>query len=273
MIAIKNVSYCYPREARPVLSNINLEIRENEILGIIGRNASGKSTLARLLNGIIIPTAGQVEVDGLKSTVPENLGPIREKVALLLAEPDNQLVSSLVEEDVAFGPENWGLASHEIRKRVDTALQMVSMEDYAKYPPYLLSGGQKQRVCIAGLLAMRPKYMVLDEPTAMLDPQGKKEVRNILGRLKAREGLSIVIISHELEELLQADRLIWLEDGEIKLEDHSRNLLTRVEILREAGLEGLEISRLIEEINEKGFAVPGDIVSPAGLVEELCRLK
>lgn len=273
MITIKNVSYCYPGEERPALRNINLEIRENEILGIIGRNASGKSTLTRLLNGIIIPSAGQVEVDGLDSSVPENLGPIRQKVALLLSEPDNQLVSNLVEEDVAFGPENLGLASHKIRKRVDTALQMVSMEDYAKYPPYLLSGGQKQRVCIAGLLAMQPKYMVLDEPTSMLDPQGKKEVRNILGQLKAKAGLSIIIISHEFEELLQADRLVWLEEGEIKLQDRSRNLLTRVEVLREAGLEGLEISRLIEQINRAGYAVPGDIISPVGLVEELCRLK
>lgn len=273
MITLKNVSYCYPREERPALRNINLEIRENEIMGIIGCNASGKSTLVRLLNGLIIPTTGQVVVDGLKSSVPENLALIRQKVALLRAEPDNQLVTNLVEEDVAFGPENWGLASHEIRKRVDTALKMVSMEDYAKYPPYLLSGGQKQRVCIAGLLVMRPKYMVMDEPTAMLDPQGKKEVRKILSQLKVWEGLTIIIISHELEELLQADRLVWLEDGEIKLQDRSRNLLTRVEVLREAGLEGLEISRLIEQINKAGYAIPGDILSPAGLVEEICRLK
>lgn len=273
MISIRNASYCYPQGERPALRNINLDIRENEILGIIGRNASGKSTLARLLNGVVIPSTGQVEIDGLSSAIPENRGLIKQKVALLLAEPDNQFVSNLVEEDVAFGPENLGLAPSEIRRRVDTALQMVSMEDYAKYPPYLLSGGQKQRVCIAGLLAMRPKYMVLDEPTAMLDPQGKKEVRKILGELKEQEGLSIIIISHELEELLQADRLVWLEQGQIKLQDSSRNLLARVDVLRNAGLGGLEISRLIEQLNMAGYDIPSDILSPSELVEELCRLR
>ncbi|MDD2620263.1 MAG: energy-coupling factor transporter ATPase [Syntrophomonadaceae bacterium] len=273
MIAVRNASYCYPDEGQFALKRISLDIKEKEILGVIGRNASGKSTLARLLNGIIIPVNGQVEVDGLDSAVPENIELIRQKVALLQSEPDNQLVSNIVEEDVAFGPENLGLESNEIRKRVDTALQMVSMEDYAKYPPYLLSGGQKQRVCIAGMLAMQPKYMILDEPTTMLDPQGKKDVRRTLAKLKQEQSLSIIVISHDFDELLQTDRLVIIDQGEIILEGNSRDLLVQMDVLRSVGLKGLEITRLIEEINKSGYGIAKNILNANRLVEELCRLK
>ena len=176
MIRLSDVTYTYPQSKEPAVKKISLTIRKKEFIAIMGRNGSGKSTLARLINGLLMPDLGEVTVDGLSSLKPENLVEIRKRVGLLFPDPDSQLLSNLVEEEIAFGPENLGLNPIEIGKRVDTALKMVSMEDYAKYPPYLLSGGQKQKLCIASLLAMQPAYLVLDEPFSMLEPRGRKDL-------------------------------------------------------------------------------------------------
>ncbi|MEN6351101.1 MAG: energy-coupling factor transporter ATPase [Syntrophomonas sp.] len=273
MIQLKKAGYSYYGSDSPALRDINLDIGDREFVAIMGRNASGKSTLARLFNGILLPTGGIVEIDGLVTADAKNLKAIRRKVALLLSEPDNQLLSNLVEEDVAFGPENLGLDPIEIRKRVDTALKMVCMEDYAKHPPYLLSGGQKQRVCIAGILAMKPSYMILDEPTAMLDPIGRREVMNTLLKLR-EEGIAIVLITHNVEEILPADRVVLMEEGCIKMECRPRELIAERKLLQALGLEPLEISSLIYYLNKAaGTKIAGDIYDPELLVEELCRLR
>ena len=274
MIRLRNITYSYPNNKDLALKNLSLEIGEKEFLAIVGRNGSGKSTLARLLNGSLLPASGQVEVDGLDTAISTNGVNIRKRVGLLLPVPDNQLVSNIVEEDVAFGPENIGLAPDEIRYRVDTALKMVSMEDYAKHPPYLLSGGQKQRICIAGLLALRPKYMVLDEPSSMLDPRARAEVLKVLLEVKEKTGIAIILITHRLEEVLDADRIAILEDGELKIVAPPSGILHDTTYLREIGLEPLEISVLIEHINKKcGSKIRSDIYKIDQLVEELCLLQ
>ncbi|HEX3010941.1 MAG TPA: ATP-binding cassette domain-containing protein, partial [Syntrophomonadaceae bacterium] len=192
MIKLQDVSYYYSGAACPAIDSVSLTIEQGEFIAVMGRNASGKSTLARLLNGLLTPRMGQVTVDGLDTRDRNAVKSIRKKVGLLFPDPDDQIISNLVEEDVAFGPENIGLSSQQIRYRVDTALAKVSMEDFAKYPPYLLSGGQKQRVCIAGILAVQPQYMVLDEPAAMLDPHGRKQVMETLCKLNREEGMALV---------------------------------------------------------------------------------
>lgn len=274
MIRVKNIYYSYPNKGDLALKNLSLDIGQNEFLAIVGRNGSGKSTLARMLNGTLIPDNGKVEVDGLDTVTSENLIAIRKKVGLLLPVPDNQLISNIVEEDVAFGPENLGLAPNEIKNRVDTALKMVSMEDFAKHPPYLLSGGQKQKVAIAGILAIRPDYMVLDEPVSMLDPRGRIEVLNSISDIKKVTGISVIMVTHRIEEVLRADRIAFLESGEIKKVCSPASILQHTDELKQLGVEPLEITTLLKQINNScGQKIRQNIFNIDELVDELCRLR
>ena len=271
MIRLSGVSYTYPHGERPAIKNISLGINGNEFIAIMGRNGSGKSTLARLLNGLLLPGQGDVSVDGLSSSRPENLLSIRKKVGLLFPDPDSQLLANLVEEEVAFGPENLGLEPAEIRKRVDTALKMVSMEDYVKYPPYLLSGGQKQRICIASLLAMQPDYLILDEPFSMLDPRGRKDLLTLLKKMREQQGITLVLITHSLEEAMQAEQIIIVDNGQIHTIGAPADIMTMGAQLTQLGIEPLEISNFIGELNRNpGVKIPADITDIESLVDILC---
>lgn len=273
MIRLKGVSYTYPRSKEPAVKEVSLTISENAFIAIMGRNGSGKSTLARLLNGLLSPDIGEVTIDELSTLKPENLVEVRKKVGLLFPDPDSQLLSNLVEEEIAFGPENLGLSPMEIRIRVDTALKMVSMEDYAKYPPYLLSGGQKQKLCIASLLAMQPTYLVLDEPFSMLDPRDRKDLLASLLTMRQELNITLILITHDLEDVIQADQIIIMEQGEIIKATHPREILkmgTRVATL---GIECLESSSFIEQLErEIGASLAYDITEIESLVEAICHL-
>ena len=273
MISLEGVSYTYPQSKEPAVKKICLTIRENEFIAIMGRNGSGKSTLARLLNGLLQPDMGEVKVDGLSSLQPENLVEIRKRVGLLFPDPDSQLLSNLVEEEIAFGPENLGLNPMEIRTRVDTALKMVSMEDYAKYPPYLLSGGQKQKLCIASLLAMQPAYLVLDEPFSMLDPRGRKDLLTLLLTMRQELNISLILITHNLEDAIQADRIVIMDKGEVIHAGPPGEILNMGTSIRSQGIEPLELSSFIEQLEqEAGIDIAQDIANIESMVEAICRL-
>ncbi len=273
MISLEGVSYTYPQSKEPAVKKICLTIRENEFIAIMGRNGSGKSTLARLLNGLLQPDMGEVKVDGLSSLQPENLVEIRKRVGLLFPDPDSQLLSNLVEEEIAFGPENLGLSPMEIRKRVDTALKMVSMEDYAKYPPYLLSGGQKQKLCIASLLAMQPAYLVLDEPFSMLDPRGRKDLLTLLLTMRQDLNISLILITHSLEDAIQADRIVIMDKGEVIHAGPPGEILNMGTSISSLGIEPLELSSFIEQLEqEAGIDIAQDIANIESMVEAICRL-
>jgi len=273
MISLEGVSYTYPQSQRPALKNINLTIREKEFVAIMGRNGSGKSTLTRLLNGLLLPNAGEVTIDGLSSLNLENLVEIRKRVGLLFPDPDSQLLSNLVEEEIAFGPENLGLHPLEIRKRVDTALKMVSMEDYAKYPPYLLSGGQKQKLGIASILAMQPAYLVLDEPFSMLDPRGRKELLGLLLTMGRELNITLILITHNLADAIQADQIVVMDNGEVIHTSPSEEILNMGTSISPWGIEPLELSSFIGQLEqEAGIDIAQDVANIESLVEAICRL-
>jgi len=273
MISLEGVSYTYPQSQRPALKNINLTIREKEFVAIMGRNGSGKSTLTRLLNGLLLPDTGEVTIDGLSSLNLKNLVEIRKRVGLLFPDPDSQLLFNLVEEEIAFGPENLGLHPIEIRRRVDTALKMVSMEDYAKYPPYLLSGGQKQKLCIASLLAMQPAYLVLDEPFSMLDPRGRKDLLTLLLTMRQELNISLILITHNLEDAIQADRIVIMDKGEVIHAGPPGEILNMGTSISSLGIEPLELSSFIEQLEqEAGIDIAQDIANIESMVEAICRL-
>jgi len=242
----------------PVLKEIDLTIEPGSFVAVVGHNGSGKSTLAKLSNGILLPTGGKVYVEGLDTTDRELLLEIRRRVGVVFQNPDNQIVSNLVEDDVAFAPENLGLPPEEIRRRVDEALRAVDMYDYRLHAPHLLSGGQKQRVAIAGVIAMRPRLIVLDEPTAMLDPQGRKEVMDTVKRLCRDHGITIALITHHMNECIDADRLIVLSDGEIVLDGTPVQVFAQVEKLTNLGLAPPETTALLFALGQAGFDVPLD---------------
>lgn len=273
MISLEGISYTYPQSKEPAIKKISLTIRENEFIAIMGRNGSGKSTLARLLNGLLRPNMGEVTVDGLSSLQPENLVEIRKRVGLLFPDPDSQLLSNLAEEEIAFGPENLGLNPMEIRKRVDTALKMVSMEDYAKYPPYLLSGGQKQKLCIASLLAMQPTYLVLDEPFSMLDPLNRKELLGLLLTMRRELNITLILITHNLEDAIQADQIIIMDQGEVISTAHPQEILKIGTRIASLGIEPLELSSFIDQLERTtGASIAYDITEIESLVEAICHL-
>ncbi|KUG04170.1 hypothetical protein ASZ90_018390 [hydrocarbon metagenome] len=274
MITVEQVSFSYSNNESRIIKDVDLEIAEHEFVAVIGNNGSGKTTLAKLLNGLYIPDAGRILVDGLDSKVPENRILIKQKVGMLFAEADKQLISSTVEEDVAFGPENLDLTQNEIRARVDNALKLLSMEDFSKHPPYLLSGGQKQKVGIAGLLAMKPSYLVLDEPASMLDERGKEEVFQALWQLNKNEGIAVVLITHELPPALKADRIVFMESGQIKKQCRPEQIMYKPELLRAMQIQPLDISCFIEAFNTVSTGLlPIEINDVDKLVEEICQLK
>lgn len=254
------------------LKNINLTIRQGEYVGLIGMNGSGKTTLARLINGLIQPTAGKVYVKGLDTADRSSLNEIRHLVGMVFQNPDNQIISSIVEEDIAFGPENLRLPPSEVKERIDWALQAVGLAELRHHAPYLLSGGQKQKVTIASALAMRPACLVLDEPTSMLDPRGREELIINLKELNEKHGITIILISHNMEDVVDAQRLIVLDDGAVCLEGAPCEVFTSEEYLISTGLKPPEIVQLANGLRKRGHAIDKKIISMQQMVEYICQL-
>ena len=260
IISFQDVSFSY-EEGAPVLEHLNLDIRPGSFVAILGHNGCGKSTAAKLMNGLLVPKAGRVLVDGIDTADEENLLEIRRRVGMVFQNPDNQIVANVVEEDVAFAPENLGVPSEEIRSRVDEALKLVGMYEYRSHAPHLLSGGQKQRVAIAGVIAMRPECIVLDEPTAMLDPQGRKEVISTIERLNRESGITVVLITHHMTEAIRAQRVIVMDEGRILTDGTPKQVFTQVELLKSAGLTVPATTELLYDLNRAGFCLPLDALS------------
>ncbi len=251
------------------LRGVSLDIYEGEYVVVLGHNGSGKSTLARLLNGQNHPTTGEVWVKEMNTKDPKYTWEIRKTCGMVFQNPDNQLVATIVEEDVAFGPENLGIPNPALRERVEEALELVDMMKYRKHAPNLLSGGQKQRIAIAGILAMRPDCIILDEPTAMLDPNGRKEITKTIRRLNREEGKTVVYITHYMEEAVEADRIVVLNDGRIELEGTPREVFSQVEKMKELRLDVPQVTELAFDLNRAGFDVPMDILTVEELVKAL----
>ena len=272
MICIDNISFKYDEAGAYALKNVSLEINSGEMIAIVGHNGSGKSTLAKHLNGLLLPTEGDVRVDG-DSTRDENaLNSIRRRVGMVFQNPDNQIVTTVVEEDVGFGPENIGVPTEEILERVDEALKAVRMAEYAKSAPNMLSGGQKQRVAIAGILALRPKTLVLDEATAMLDPIGRREVLETVSEQNKRRGITVVMITQYMEEALLCDRVAVMSGGELKMLDTPRNVFKRVDELRALGLDAPIAVSMRDRLIKEGFPISDSIIGIDELAEALCPL-
>ena len=248
--------------APTVLDQVNLDIEAGSFVAILGHNGSGKSTFAKHLNAILLPTSGKVYVDGMDTTDEDKLLDIRRTVGMVFQNPDNQIVASVVEEDVAFAPENLGVPSDEIRRRVDEALEAVGMTEYARHAPHLLSGGQKQRVAIAGVLAMRPRCIVLDEPTAMLDPVGRREVLDTVCRLQRELGMTVVLITHHMDEAARAQRLVVMDNGHVVMDGPPAQVFQNVVGLRRLGLEVPDSVALLYELRQAGLDVPLDVLTP-----------
>jgi energy-coupling factor transport system ATP-binding protein len=264
IIKAENLTFSYPDEAPghpPVLDGLNLEIEAGSFVAVLGHNGSGKSTFAKHLNALLVPTSGKLWVDGLDTADPENLLDIRGRVGMVFQNPDNQIVASVVEEDVAFGPENLGVPPKEIRQRVDQALKMVGMYEMRRHSPHLLSGGQKQRVAIAGIIAMMPKCIVLDEATAMLDPVGRRETVDTIRTLNRDYGITVVLITHHMDEAAQAQRLVVMSGGKIIDDGPPKEVFQHVDTLRAAGLAVPETVSLLYELKNQGFPVPLDAIS------------
>lgn len=272
MIKIENVTYEYNSfedgEKKKAVSDVSLEVKEGEFLVILGHNGSGKSTLAKLFNGLLIPTSGDVLIKGLNTKSEEDIWTIRQQIGMVFQNPDNQIVATIVEEDVAFGPENQGIEPKEIRRIVDESLETVDMSEYKKHAPHLLSGGQKQRVAIAGILAMSPECIVFDEPTSMLDPNGRVEVMETINKLNKIEKKTIVLITHYMDEAVQADRVLVMNQGEIVMEGSPREVFSQVDKVKELGLDVPQATELAYELRKEGFDIRQDILS----VEELLKV-
>ncbi len=266
LISVNNVSYVYRAHSEEntdvqALSDVSITISEGEFLAVLGRNGSGKSTLAKLFNALILPTSGTVIVNSINTMNEEMLWDIRSMTGMVFQNPDNQIVGTVVEEDVAFGPENLGVPPEEIRKRVDEALDIIGLSEMKKHAPHLLSGGQKQRVAIAGILAMKPKCIVLDEATAMLDPVGRREVMNILKKLNTEEGITIIHITHHMDEAAQADKVMVIDSGECIMYGVPREVFRNVEDMKKIGLDVPQVTELLYELNKAGFKLPMDILT------------
>lgn len=262
-------------EEIPALDGVNIAIRAGEYVAILGHNGSGKSTLAKLINMILTPTVGKIYIDGTDITdadfSEDDVFELRRKIGMVFQNPDNQLVATVVEEDVAFGPENLGLSRDEIRRRVDESLAVVGMTEYTRHAPHKLSGGQKQRVAIAGIIAMKPRVIIFDESTAMLDPQGRRDVVEIMERLNKEEGITVLNITHYMEEAARADRVIVINDGKISLDGTPREVFSNVEQLREMGLDAPQGNELILELKKAGLNIDGDSLTEAECVETLLK--
>jgi len=276
MIKAKNVSYKYSNQEGKdyfALKNINIEIKEGEFVAILGHNGSGKSTFAKHLNALLLPLEGTVYIDGMDTREEKYLWNIRQTAGMVFQNPDNQIVATIVEEDVAFGPENLGLEPNIIRKRVDEALLTVDMFEYRKHSPHLLSGGQKQRVAIAGILAMKPRCIILDEPTAMLDPSGRKEVIETIIKLNKEENITIVLITHFMDEAVNADRIYVMEEGHVVMEGTPKEIFSKVDEIKKLGLDVPQVTELAHMLIDEGIDLPKDVLTVDEMVVELCRLK
>ncbi len=261
IIKIENLSFTYPEAEKPSLSGVDLEIERGSFVAVLGHNGSGKSTLAKHMNAILRPTAGHVFVNGIDTSDDDKLLDIRKTVGMVFQNPDNQIVASVVEDDVAFAPENLGVPSSEIRRRVDDALKCVGMYEFRMHAPHLLSGGQKQRVAIAGVIAMQPECIVMDEPTAMLDPVGRQEVLSTIQRLRREHGMTVILITHHMEECIGADRLIVMSGGVISADGTPREVFSQVEMMRSFGLTVPGTTELIYGLNKSGFSLPLDALT------------
>lgn len=274
IIEFQNVSFRYDSEEEGVqlplvAENLNLQIHEGEFVAILGHNGSGKSTLAKLTNAILLPTDGKVLVDGMDTSVEDLKIKIRQTVGMVFQNPDNQIVATIVEEDVAFGPENLGVEPKEIRRRVDESLKAVGMYEFRKREPHRLSGGQKQRVAIAGIIAMLPRCIVLDEPTAMLDPRGRQEVMSTMLKLNREMGMTVVFITHFMDEAVQADRVVVMDDAKIIMDGKPKEVFKQVDRLEEIGLDVPQPTKLAQLLRQEGYDLPDDILDVDECIEKL----
>ncbi len=270
MIEIQNVSYAYEDAAAKALNNVSLTINDGEFVAVVGHNGSGKSTLAKHLNALLLPTEGKVLVDGMDTADEANTLSIRQRVGMVFQNPDNQLVTTIVEEDVAFGPENIGVPGNEIRARVDKALAAVGMEKYAHSAPNMLSGGQKQRIAIAGMLAMQPKVLVLDEATAMLDPKGRRDIIDLVTKLHKENGITVVMITQYMEEVIGADRVAVMSGGELILEGTPKEVFSQDELLHKHRLDVPVMQQLANRLNAHGANLPKSILSVEEMAQAIC---
>lgn len=275
MIRMENLRFSYPAEegepAALALDGVDLSIVPGTFMAVLGHNGSGKSTLAKHMNAVLLPTGGKVYVDGMDTMAENMLLEIRRRVGMVFQNPDNQLVANVVEEDVAFGPENMGVPTEEIRCRVDEALRAVGMDAFLLHAPHNLSGGQKQRVAIAGVLAMEPRYIVLDEATAMLDPRGRREVLDTVKRLNKEKGITVALITHHMNEAAMADRVVVMDNGKVIMDGSPENVLTRVDELRAVGLDAPPTVELLYLLRKDGFNVPIDALSVEDCAKAICE--
>ena len=266
LISVEHLSYAYPgvedAPSVPVFSDLNLKIEEGSFVAILGTNGCGKSTLAKHFNSILLPSGGKVYVCGIDTSNEERIMAVRRNVGMVFQNPDNQIVANVVEEDVAFGPENLGIASPEIRNRVDKALKQVDMYAYREHSPHLLSGGQKQRIAIAGVIAMEPRCIVLDEPTAMLDPRGRKEVMDTIARLNQEKNITVILITHHMDEAARCQRVVVLNQGAIAADGTPQEVFSQVELLHSIGLAAPDTVELCWALNQQGFQLPLDQLEP-----------
>lgn len=273
MVSIKDLTFKYSEETPvTVLNHINLEICDGEFVAVLGHNGSGKSTLAKHLNAILLPSGGKVYVDGMDTGDESKVWDIRSNAAMVFQNPDNQIVATVVEEDVAFAAENLGIPSDEIRTRVDEALDAVGMSEYRLHAPHLLSGGQKQRVAIAGVIAMKPKIIIFDEPTAMLDPSGRKEVMNTIRSLNEKYNITIILITHNMDEAVQAKRVVVINDGVIVCDGSPREVFSDVEKIRTLGLDVPQATYLAYLLRKRGLPVKQNVLNAEECIEELEKI-
>ena len=268
IIELKNVSFRYSDEETEVIKNLNLDFYEGQFTCVLGHNGSGKSTMAKLINALLVPTQGEVISYGFKTSDEANEIKIRRNIGMVFQTPDNQIVATIVEDDVAFGPENLGIPREEIRQRVDEALKLVDMYEYRKHEPHRLSGGQKQRVAIAGVIAMKTGCIVLDEPTAMLDPKGRREVMDALLKLKNDLGISIILVTHFMDEAVKADRVVVMNDGEVCLDGTPADVFTNTELLKSIGLSVPKPLELAIELRKSGVNIGGTPLTAEDFVKE-----
>ena len=274
-IDVKNLIYEYKNvdSVRRAVNNINIQIQKGKFIVVLGHNGSGKSTFAKHLNAIFTPTSGTVLIDGLDTKDDNKVLEIRQKCGMVFQNPDNQIVATVVEDDVAFGPENMGVPSHEIRKRVDDALSVVRMSEFAAKAPHLLSGGQKQKVAIAGIIAMKPDCIILDESTSMLDPRGRKEVMNTVKKLNKEENITLIHITHFMEEAVDADYIYVMEEGEVGLEGTPKEVFINIDKLQSLGLDVPPMTLLCSELKKQDIQISPDILTVEEMIDSLCQLK
>jgi len=276
IIEIEDLHFSYKGDSETpdveVLKGIDLTIKKGEFVAVLGHNGSGKSTLAKHINAILLPTKGKVLVDGIDTADEDKLFQLRQKAGMVFQNPDNQIVSSIVEEDVAFALENLGVPYEEMRRRVDESLKAVNMYDYRLHSPSQLSGGQKQRIAIAGVIAMQPECIILDEPTAMLDPQGRKEVMSTIMRMNREQGITIVLITHYMDEAAKCGRVVVMDKGRVVLDDTPRKVFSHVEQVKEIGLDVPQVTELACELRRAGYDVPDDIITEEECVEAIKKL-